>query len=154
PEPAARAAGPSAPARRRRGRTSCDEREPVARERLDMRGVVGGQEEGALAAELRKLRVEQLRSRLVERAVRLVEHEPLRVVEKDAAESEPLRHPARVRGDALVPNVPEPEALEQHPDPLATLGDPVQPAVELEVLERGQLAVDERIVAEEPDLSA
>ena len=111
-------------------------------------------EEGALAAELGELRVEELGAGLVERAVRLVEHEQLRLVEQDAAEGEPLRHAARVRGDALVPRLPEPEALEQHPDPLAPLGDAVEAAVELEVLERGQLAIDERLVAEVADLGA
>ena len=48
--------------------------------------------------------------------------------------------------DPLVPGLPEPEALEQHPDPLAPLGNAVEPPVEVEVLERGQLAVDERLV--------
>src|SRR5205823_3257741 len=47
--------------------------------------------------------------------------------------------------------LPEPEPLEQHADPLAALGDPVEAAVEVEVLERGQLAVDERLVTEEAD---
>ena len=51
-------------------------------------------------------------------------------------------------------DVPQAEALEQHPDPLAPLGHAVQPAVELEVLERRQLAVDERLVAEETDPAA
>ena len=106
------------------------------------------------AAKLGELRVEQLGARLVERAVRLVEHEQLRLVQEDAAEGEPLRHAARVRGDALVPRLPEPEALEQHPDPLAPLGHAVEPPVEVEVLERGQLAVDERLVAEEADRAA
>src|SRR6266568_5827582 len=47
--------------------------------------------------------------------------------------------------------VPEAEALEQHADPLAPLGDAVEPAVQLEVLDRRQLAVDERLVREEAD---
>ena len=54
----------------------------------------------------------------------------------DAAEREPLQHPARERRGALAPRLPEPEALEQHPDPLAPLRDAVEAAVELEVLER------------------
>ena len=47
-----------------------------------------------------------------------------------------------------MPRIPEPEALEQHPDPLAALWDPVETAVEVEVLERRQLPVDERLVAD------
>ena len=49
--------------------------------------------------------------------------------------------------------VPEPEPFEQHADAFAPFRDAVEPAVELEVLERGQLAVDERVmrdVAEAP----
>ena len=55
--------------------------------------------------------------------------------------------------DALVPPLPEPEALEQRADPLAPLGHVVEAAVEVEVLERGQLAVDERLVREVADPS-
>ena len=124
----------------------------AGRQRLDARGIVGRDEEGALPAKLVELRVEELGAGLVERAVRLVEHEQLRLVEEDAAESETLGHAARVRGDPLVPRLPEPEALEQHPDPLPPLGDPIEASVELEVLERRQLAVDERLMAEVADL--
>ena len=53
----------------------------------------------------------------------------------------------------LVPYLPEAEALEQHPDALAPLRHAVEAAVEVEVLERGQLAVDERLVAEVADRS-
>jgi hypothetical protein len=53
-----------------------------------------------------------------------------------------------------VPSLPEPEALEQHPDPLAPFRDAVQASVEFEVLERGQLPVDERLVRQVPDLAA
>ena len=101
--------------------------------------------------ELGELAVEQRGALLVERAERLVEDEQLRVVQQRPAEREPLEHAARERVGPLVARVPEPEALEQHPDPLPALGHAVQPAVEVEVLERGQLAVDERLVAEEPD---
>src|SRR6185503_3727639 len=45
----------------------------------------------------------------------------------------------------------EPESLEQHAAALAALRHPVQATVEIEVLERGQLAVDERLVPEEAD---
>ena len=51
-----------------------------------------------------------------------------RLVEQHAAEPEPLAHPTGERRDALVAHLPEPEALEQHPDPLAPLGDAVEPA--------------------------
>src|ERR687892_165542 len=54
-------------------------------------------------------------------------------------------HPARERAGTLGARVPEAEALEQHPDPLAALGHAVEAAVELEVLQRRELAVDERL---------
>src|SRR5262249_41708133 len=67
---------------------------------------------------------------------------------------EPLRHTARICGNALVSSLPEPETLEQHADPLTPLGHAIETAVQLEVLERGQLPVDERLVAEVANLSA
>src|SRR5213079_1785783 len=73
-------------------------------------------------------------------------------VQHGPAEREPLQLAARELGRPLPPRLPEPEALEQHPDPLAPLGYAIEPAVELEVLECGQLAVDERLVAEVADL--
>ena len=99
-------------------------------------------DDGRRPASSRELAVEQLRALGVERGERLVEHEQLGIVQQRAAEREPLHHPARVRGDALVADVPEPEALEQHPDPLAPLRHAVEAPVEVEVLERGQLAVE------------
>ena len=65
-----------------------------------------------------------------------------------AAEREPLHHPAGEGADALVPRAPEAVALEQHSNALAPLGDAIQPAVEVEVLERGQLPVEEGLVTE------
>jgi hypothetical protein len=53
-----------------------------------------------------------------------------------------------------VARVPEAVALEQHPDPLAALRHTVEPSVELEVLERGQLTVDERLVGDVADLAS
>jgi hypothetical protein len=55
------------------------------------------------------------------------------------------------RGDTLVAGVPEPEALEQHPDSLGLLGDVIEPAEERQVLERRQLPINERIVTEIPN---
>ena len=69
-------------------------------------------------------------------------------MQQGAAEGEPLHHPARVRGDAFGANVPEAEPLEQHAGPLAPLGHAVEAPVEIEVLERGQIAVEKRLVAE------
>src|SRR5207244_6202183 len=46
------------------------------------------------------------------------------------------------------------EALEQHADPFAPFRDAVEPAVEVEVLEGGELAVDERLVREVADAPA
>ena len=111
-------------------------------------------EERRPAAPRRELAVEQRRSFGVERGERLVEQQQRRLVQEDAAEREPLEHPARERAGALVARVPQVEALEQHPDPLAPLGHAVEPAVEIEVLQRGQLAVDERLVREEAERRA
>ena len=123
-------------------------------ERLESGWIVGRDDECAPADEPRELPVEQRRAGLVERRVRLVEDEELRVVEQRPAERQPLRHPARVRRDALVAGLPEREALEQHPDPLAPLRNAVEPAEEVEVLERGELAIDERLVREIADARA
>ena len=57
-------------------------------------------------------------------------------MQERAAEPEPLLHPPGVASGALVTHLPEPVALEQHPDPLAPLRDAVEPAEEVEVLER------------------
>ena len=65
--------------------------------------VMGGDEERPLAAELGELCVEELGSRFVEGAVRLVQDEQLRVVEEDPAEREPLSHATGVRRHPVVP---------------------------------------------------
>src|SRR5262249_48191605 len=49
---------------------------------------------------------------------------------------------------------PEPVTLEQHPDALAPFADAVEAAVQIEVLERRQLAIDQRLVPEVADLGA
>src|SRR6202008_288082 len=82
---------------------------------------------------------------------RLVEDEQPRLGEEHSAERKALRHAAPVRAEAIGPHAPEAEALEEHPDPLAPFRHAVQPAVQLEVLESGQLAVDERLVGEITD---
>src|SRR6187200_638634 len=110
-----------------------------------------GDENRPTVAHPGELAVEQLGARFVQPAERLVEDQQLRSVQQRAAEREALQLTARELGRALASRVPESEALEQHPDPLAPLGHAVEAAVEVEVLERGQLEVDERFVAEEAD---
>src|SRR5690242_13293697 len=112
---------------------------------------MGGDDERGRRPKLGELAVEERRTLVVERAERLVEEQQVGVVQQRAAERKPLEHPARERLGAAVARLPEAEALEQHPDPLAPLGHPVEAAVQVEVLERGQLAVDQRLVAEVPD---
>ena len=63
----------------------------------------------------------------VQAGERLVQDEQLRVVEQHTREAETLLHAAGEGRDALVPDLPEPEALEQHPHPLTALANPVQP---------------------------
>ena len=91
---------------------------------------------------------------VVERRVRLVEHEQRGIVQKHAAERKPLRHAARIRGHAIASRVPQAEAFEQHSDPLTPLRYAIEAAVELEVLERGELAIDEWLVREIADPAA
>ena len=116
--------------------------------------IVGGDEERALAGEGRKLAVEQLGTLGVEGGEGLVENEQVGVVQERAAEREALHHPAREGGDTLVAGVPEAEAPEQHADSLASLGHAVQATVEVEVLERCQVAVEQALVADVADTSA
>ena len=121
----------------------------------DALGLVGGDDERPLAGQSApSSRVEERRAGLVEARVGLVEQQEVGIVQERPAEREPLLHPARERRHALVPRLPEPEALEQHPDPLAPLGHAVEPPVEVEVLERGELAVDERLVRQVADAAA
>ena len=117
-------------------------------------GIVGREHDRPLAGERCELAVEQRRAVLVERRERLVEHEQRRVVEQRAAEREPLRHPARERRDAVGAHLPEAEPLEQHPAALAALGHAVEAAEELEVLERRQLPVEQRLVPDVAEVAA
>ena len=95
-----------------------------------------------------ELAVEKRGSALVERRVRLVEQDHLGVVQKRPAQRETLGHSPRVRRYPLVPSVPQREAFERHADPLAALRHAVQAAEEVEVLDRSQLPIDERLVCE------
>src|ERR671934_1297791 len=76
-----------------------------------------------------------------------------RVVRERPAEREPLEHPARIGARPLVASVPKAEAIEQNPDPLAPLGHAIEAPVEVEVLDRGQLPIDERLVGDVADLA-
>src|SRR5688572_21680361 len=152
PARAARAADPYERARRRRVRTS--QRERSRRKWSQPLGVVRRDEERRRADTLGELAIEQLSPVAVEPGVRLVEQEELRLVQERPAEGEPLQHPARVGAGPLVSRVPQREALEQHPDPLARLGHAIEPRVEAEVLDGGELAVHQRLVADEPELPA
>ena len=72
-------------------------------------------------------------------------------MKEDAAEREPLLHPTGEGADALVPRLPEPEALEERSDGLPPLGHVVEAPVEVEVLECGELLVDQRLVGQVAD---
>ena len=103
---------------------------------------------------LGQLSVEQFRPLRVEPVERLVEEQQIGLVQERPAEREPLEHAAGEDRDPLVPRAPEPEALEHRAAALAPLGDAVETAVEVEVLECRQLPVDERLVGEEADRAA
>src|SRR6185436_7461172 len=115
---------------------------------------VAGDEQRPLTPELVELPLEQLLARLVERVARLVENQQLGVVQERPAERQALQHSARIGARPLRASLPEPEALEQHPDPLAPFGHPVETAIEVKVLDRRQLPVDERLMCEVADLAA
>src|SRR6058998_1301421 len=127
------------------------ELDPRGLQRREPGGIVGCDEEGAPLSQLGELPLEQRRAVGVERLERLVEEQQLRLVQQRAAEREPLEHPARERPRAVVADLPEPEALEEHADPLAALRNPVEPAEEVQVLDRRQLAIHEWLVREEAD---
>ena len=110
-----------------------------------------GEEHRSGAAQLAQLAVDERGALGVEAGIGLVQQQQVRVVEERAAERQPLHHPTREVGHPCAPLVPEAEALEQHPDPLAPFGHAVEATVELEVLERRQLAVEPRVVAEKAD---
>ena len=74
-------------------------------------------------------------------------------MQERAAKREALQHPARVRAGPLAAGLPKAEALEQHPDPLPPFRYTVEAPVQVEVLDRGQLAVDERLVREVAELA-
>ena len=129
-------------------------RTPAAGSRVARRGPGRASRRRALlAGELVERGVEQRRPGGVERVEGLVGRRAA-VVQENPAEPEPLLHPARERRDAVVAHLPETEPLEQHPDPLAPLRQAVEPPEEMEVLERRQLAVNERLVTEVADLAA
>jgi Tol biopolymer transport system component len=113
-----------------------------------------GRDERRRFGALRKLGVEKLGTLGVEPVERLVEQQQVGVVEEGPGEREPLEHATREGRDPLVARAPEPEALEHRARPLAPIRQSVEPAIEVEVLERRQLAVDEGLVAEKPDRTA
>ena len=69
-----------------------------------------------------------------------------------APDRQPLHHPARQLGDGIVGARPHPDRLQHLVD--ARLGDAVQARVEAQVLAPRQLAVQQRLMAEEADPAA
>lgn len=110
--------------------------------RRDERGTVGA---------LSELLVEQIGALGVEPVKWLVEEEQVWIVQERPAEGEALDHPAGEGPGPLVPHTPEPEPLEHGAGALAPLGQPVQAPVEIEVLEGGELPIEQGLVPEEPD---
>jgi hypothetical protein len=97
-------------------------------------------------------RLDQRRGARIQPRVRLVQQQDLGGVQHRARDRRPLQHPARegvhrVRGAGA-----HPHRLQQLVD--AREGHAVQARVELEVLARGEVAVQQRVVAEEADLPA
>ena len=101
-----------------------------------------------------ELTVEQRGTVLVESRVRLVEHEQSRVVQEGPAEREPLRHPARIGGDALADALPRDRNARAAFRSALGARRPGRGAVEVEVLEPGQLAIDKRLVREVAELAS
>ena len=118
-------------------------------------GVVGDDDAGAAGAGADQ-GAGQLASLGVEVGVGLVEQQQLRLVQDAAADRQPLAHPGRELGDALLGPPLHPGGGEQLGDPrLAGLArDPVQPGVEAQVLAAAEVAVEQRLVAEVADPAA
>ena len=85
----------------------------------------------------------------VEVRQRLVEQQQLGLVQRGAADRHPLGHAARQRPHRLVGPRAQPDLVEQRLHP--RLGHAVQPRVEAQVLARGELAVEQRVVREQAD---
>jgi hypothetical protein len=97
-------------------------------------------------------RLEQGRGGRVEVRERLVQQEQLGVVEHRPRGGDALHHPAGQDGDRLIGAARHPDGVEHLLDPLER--HVVQPGVEAQVLPRRQIAVEQRLVAEQPDPSA
>ena len=115
-------------------------------------GVVGDDDAGVAAAGPDQA-AGQLAPLGVEVGVGLVEQQQLRLVQDAAADRQPLAHPGRELGDALVGAALHPGGGEQRRDPRlgGRAGDPVQPGVEAQVLAAAEVAVEQRLVAEVAD---
>ena len=81
--------------------------------------VVRRHEQRSPLPQLRQLAIEERRAVLVQAGERLVEDQQVRPVQQRPAERQPLQLPTRQRRSPLTARLPEPEPLEQHPDPLA-----------------------------------
>src|SRR5207237_3328683 len=83
----------------------------------------------------------------------LVEEQDLRVADEAGAEVEAPAHSTRVRLGRAVGGVPEGEALDELVGASARLGPAqvVEPAHQLEVLAAGEVLVDGRVLARQPD---
>ncbi len=100
----------------------------------------------------REQRRDQLDRRRVEVGVRLVQQQQLRIVEHGARDRHALDHAARERSQRLVGTRVHRHRLEQLVHALVL--DAVQTRVEAQVLARGQLAVEQRLMAEQADARA
>ena len=97
-------------------------------------------------------RFHQLRPRGVEVGARLVEQQQLGVVQHGARDRDPLHHSAGERAHGFGGAREHAHCVEQLLDPREA--DAVQARVEAQVLARGELAVEQRLVAEQADPSA
>ena len=88
----------------------------------------------------------------IEVRARLVEQQQLGVVQHGPGDRHALHHPTGECPQRLVGAVCEPHGREHLLD--AILPHAVQARVEAQVLARGQLAVEQRLVAEQPDAPA
>ena len=88
----------------------------------------------------------------VEVGARLVEQEQLGVVQDRAGHRQPLDHPARERVDGVVGAAAQADGVQELAD--ARGGDVVQARVEAQVLARAEVAVEQRVVPEQPDAPA
>jgi hypothetical protein len=143
----ARAAAVEQSARRLLGEQAplAQDRQPVAVHGLVE--LVGGEDHGhAAGPQPLERRPHPPPQQRIDARGRLVEQQQRRLVEQRAGERHALLHAARERVDLVVGAMCEIDELEQLPRPAARVGDREAAGEELQVLARGEILVERRLL--------